>query len=891
MTKDTRCPECGAATTAEQASAGSCPACMLELGLGQPETRTALGEPLRSAAREVRFLPGTTVAGRYRIVSLLGRGGMGEVYRADDLKLGQPVALKFLHPNSSHGDRFEFLLKEVRIARQVSHPNVCRVYDIGEIEGVHFLSMEYVDGEDLAGLLRRVGHLPKERAVRIARQLCTGLAAAHEQGILHRDLKPGNVMIDSRGRAKITDFGLAGFEEEMRSGTISGTPSYMAPEQAARGEVSVRSDIYSLGLVLHELFTGTRVFDAKTPAEMHRLQQASTPPTPSSEVEGFDPAVERAIQRCLETLPAERPASALAVAAELPGGDALEAALAAGETPPPEVVAAAGGVGALRPGVALVCLIVALVGIGLSAWTDGRTSIERMSNLQYPPQVLKVKAREMLESLGHVEPASDEAWEFFTDFDQLHHIDESDDSADRWERLRSERPAPMGFWYRSSPGLLVPRGMGVGWSDPARDRPGMISMRLDSSGRLRYLSAVPARHDPPADDPGTPSTDSLLKAAGLDAAELAPAEPEWNPPSYCDERRAWTGNYPRQPTPKIRVESCTYGGRPVYFEITHPWTRGSTTVIPSASRGFLATQILFWCVFVFLTMAATLMARRNIRSGRGDRRSAFRVGAFVVATVLLEWALGFHHVPSLRAELWHGIQSFAFSLFLGFVVWLFYIALEPFARRVWPELLISWSRLMSGRVRDPIIGRHVLFGALLGLLANWFYIAGEMAQERLGYAVPFPPGGEFNGGLHSVRMLAAEIAGVLGQNLLVDPMQMLFLLVFLRFFLRGKRLAVIGLTLMYFGFGIVDVSPGAIGMVVTALAAGTVVMTFARFGLVGAISFQLMFALTHSFALTFDTSAWYFSHSLLALSLPVGLVSYAFWVSLGGRSLIAEEHG
>ena len=135
---------------------------------------------------------------------------MGEVYRADDLKLGVTVTLKFLprelRQDPKKHDRF---LSEVRLARQISHPNVCRVFDVGEAQGQHFFSMDYIDGEDLASLLRRIGRLPSEKAAQIARQLCAGLAAAHEFGILHRDLKPGNVMLHGRGRARITDFGLA----------------------------------------------------------------------------------------------------------------------------------------------------------------------------------------------------------------------------------------------------------------------------------------------------------------------------------------------------------------------------------------------------------------------------------------------------------------------------------------------------------------------------------------------------------------------------------------------------------------------------------------------------------------------------------------------------------
>src|SRR5262245_22701571 len=153
------------------------------------------------------FTPGTILGERYRIVSLLGRGGMGEVYRAEDLKLEEMVALKFLPRRLSDSpSRVAQLIREVRIGRQISHANVCRIHDIGEVDGRHYLSMEYIDGEDLQSLLRRVGRLSSDKAREIARQLCAGLAAAHAKGVLHRDLKPANVMIDGRGHARITDF-------------------------------------------------------------------------------------------------------------------------------------------------------------------------------------------------------------------------------------------------------------------------------------------------------------------------------------------------------------------------------------------------------------------------------------------------------------------------------------------------------------------------------------------------------------------------------------------------------------------------------------------------------------------------------------------------------------
>ena len=270
------------------------------------------------------MLPGTMVTERYRIVALLGRGGMGEVYRADDLKLGQPVALKFLRGDlPEHEQLLNRFLDEVKIARQVSHPNVCRVYDVGEADGQHYLSMEFVDGEDLATLLKRIGRLPEDKALQIARQLCAGLAAAHALGVLHRDLKPANVLLDGRGQPKLTDFGLAGLAGGLEGDEVlAGTPAYMAPEQLAGREVTLASDIYSLGLVLYELFTGKRAFDAGSLAELSRQQLETTPPTPSSFMKTFDPTIERVLLRCLDREPANRPPSALAVAGDGRGGRA-----------------------------------------------------------------------------------------------------------------------------------------------------------------------------------------------------------------------------------------------------------------------------------------------------------------------------------------------------------------------------------------------------------------------------------------------------------------------------------------------------------------------------------------------------------------------------------------
>src|SRR5690348_1326772 len=258
---------------------------------------TRVTDPLTSsdAISGGRFTPGQILAERYRVVALAGRGGMGEVFRAEDLKLGQIVAMKFLPERfSQDAAALERFHTEVRNARQVSHPNVCRVFDIGESDGSLFLTMEYVDGEDLASVVRRIGRLSPDKATEIARQICAGLAAAHERGVIHRDLKPANIMLDGAGKIRITDFGLAGIAASIQGEEArAGTPAYMAPEQLAGKQVTTKSDIYSLGLILYEILTGKRAFEASTLQELVRLRDSGTITNPSTLVRDLDPLIER----------------------------------------------------------------------------------------------------------------------------------------------------------------------------------------------------------------------------------------------------------------------------------------------------------------------------------------------------------------------------------------------------------------------------------------------------------------------------------------------------------------------------------------------------------------------------------------------------------------------
>ena len=308
-----RCPTCTVEFDDEHAA--SCPACSALLSRPTASAFSAAAptqppnRPVEQAASSLRS--GTLIAGRYRVVRHLRSGGMGAVYQADDLKLNVPVALKFLSASDAGDDRLELLLNEVRLAREITHPNVCRLFDVGEIDGLHFLSMEYVEGEDLASLLHRIGRLPKDKAVTIGFEICEGIAAAHRQGILHRDLKPANLMVDANGHAKIMDFGLAVFGHPDGHREIAGTPDYMAPEQR-RGQASVQTDIHAVGLVLYELLTGR-----KAHRDLALGDSTDLSPMPAAVANDIDPAVERIIRHCLEPDPGLRPSSVSAVAATL----------------------------------------------------------------------------------------------------------------------------------------------------------------------------------------------------------------------------------------------------------------------------------------------------------------------------------------------------------------------------------------------------------------------------------------------------------------------------------------------------------------------------------------------------------------------------------------------
>lgn len=837
---------------------------------------------------DARFVPGEIVAERYRIVGLLGRGGMGEVYRADDLKLGQPVALKFLPDHLlSDGAALARFHREVRVARQVSHKNVCRVYDIGEVEGRHFLSMEFIKGEELSSLLRRIGRLPQDKAIQIARQICAGLAAAHDAGVLHRDLKPANIMIDGNGNARVLDFGLAGLVEEFGADEMrAGTPAYMAPEQIEGKEQTIKSDIYSLGLVLYELFTGKRAFDAATLKELIKLRRTDTTPTSATSiVKDLDPVVEKVIDRCIQKDPSLRPSTALQVAAALPGGDPIAAALAAGETPSPEMVAAAPMEGGLKSAIATALLVTFIGVMALACWLTRYTAVYRMTSLDLPPEALRVRARDVIRKMGYTAQPLDSEDGIVLKTDYLSYIESHDQSPARWNRLRTEGPGAYRFWYRESPRYFDTTEQ-IQVDKPALDVSGMTSLYLDMNGHLHWFIGVPPQREPAGGENSSPDWTVPFREAGLDMANFTEVASISVPLHAYDARVAWEGADPTHPELKTHVEAAAFRGKPVYFETIYPWDQPMRQEqTPESSRDRALTFILI-PIYLIVLVGSALIARKHLSLGRGDRRGATRLALLSLTLRMLYWLFMEHHNGSPDYEFNLFMIDVAIAVFTAFFLWVLYVALEPFVRKRWPQRIISWSRLLAGGYRDPLVGRDILIGAVFGVIFILLGLLSSIGLRWIGRppVLTHSPGSYRIGGHYFIGKFLSQMNGGI-----FLPFFSLFLLLLFVLVLRRERLA---FGLLWLLLAIVNVLISDVHVLMipfAALSAFLMVLVLYRFGLLATVAAFFFAHLWIFYPMTTELTAWYAMDFLMGLTICVALAVFGFYTSLAGQPLFSGK--
>jgi len=647
--------------------------------------------------------------------------------------------------------------------------------------------------------------------------------------------------------------------------------------------------------VLYELFTGKPVFRAKSLAELKGLHATTDPERPSTLTHDIDPLAERVIMRCLEKDPAFRPASALAVSMALPGGDPLAAALAAGETPSPEMVAASGGSGAVSMRFAAACLACVALALAALVFIKNRNGVVALVPFEMSTEVLTAKAREMLGVLTPNSRAPHHARGFFINSQVINDIGSRLSSADRWESLKTGRPTGIVFWYRCSASAMNPE---YGQAQVQAYQPALKSrldarVLLDTRGRLIQFDQIPKPGPRPVDPvasregpgPKEPDWNLFFAAAGLDAGKFKPTAAIYGAEFATDTRRAWTGEWPMEgafsPIP-IRVEAGSFDGEPVSFDILAAW---NTAPQDTGTGGVTeAGELLDAGVFVFTIIAGPLLAWRHTRTGRGDRRAAFRLAAFVFITTWLHLAL-----PSLSLGQILSIDRLQTNLsraaWMALFAWTLYMALEPYIRRIAPWAVIGWTRLISGRVVDPLVGRDVLIGVLVACGTVVVSQAATLVPGLIGAAPTQPLGcnwGWFGGPLEASSTMLMGLS-----NAVFIPMYLTIVTVGLRWLLRSDLWAIVVVVIMATLLVAAEANFGLTGLVVGFLVALGYAVALVRFGLLAVSATSITTFLISTPPVIADPRAWFAPNWLFPYGAVVAMVLVAAYAAVGGRSGVA----
>jgi serine/threonine-protein kinase len=570
------------------------------------------------------------------------------------------------------------------------------------------------------------------------------------------------------------------------------------------------------------------------------------------------------------------------VAAALPGGSPLEAALRAGETPSPEMVAASITSGGLSPATAWLTLALTVLGSAVAIGLGADAILWRHAAPERSPDVLADRARDLLSTLGHTGPSADRAFGFEVDLDQVREQRRRDPVG--WRSARAD-PSFLRFWYRESPQpleawrfpFLYGNVSRLTATDPPMDLAGMTLVRLDPTGRLAELVVVPPA-DAPAADRHEPDWAAVLAHAGFEPAAWTSTTPARQPPVFADTRAAWTGHWPTNASLPVRLEAAALNGRAVYFEAVYPWTpppRLPAPLLTTAERGaFLAAIVIFAALFI----GTGVIARRNVRAGRSDRRGAFRLSVFVFSAMLVSWFFGESHVPTLW-EVTLVVMALSLALLAAACAWLTYLAVEPFLRRRWPEVLVTWTRLMSGAFHDPLVGRDVLVGCAAGSLLAAAAMVGFLAPERVGVpsSLAFV---DVYGLVYGVQGVVPLLTWRAAQSVLAG-LSGVWALLLMRLALGGSaRAAVAAFAVLSIAFSGIGEGDYWVGPLFTALTFGVFALLIARVGLLAAVVQFYVWGLFIFFPMTTDLGAWYAGAGVTALLVIAGLAAWGLTAAL-----------
>ena len=602
---------------------------------------------------------------------------------------------------------------------------------------------------------------------------------------------------------------------------------------------------------------------------------------------GLDPAVERAILGCLEKEPRRRPASPLVVAAMLTGSDPLEAALAAGETPSPELVAAAGESTGLRPAFAWGLLGLTLVGLALVPLVGSSFRLLEKVPAGKAPAALEDRARDFIRRVVSGATDTDDAWGLGAEWGYTGHIKEKSAALDRWDALATGNPPVLQFWYRQSPRPLVsmqPSGK-IYWGKPALEISGMSGLQYDMEGRLLKFYAVPPQLEPESASPGpAPDWSALFAEARLDPASFRAVAPRWTPSFYVDARAAWEGAWPGRPDIPVRIEAAAHRGRPAWFEIVWPWSRPERMGASAWPSDKILRQAVFLTLVLLLLGAAGFMARRNLVLGRGDRRGAFRVSLLLTGVGLVAWALGAHNVADWNAQAGLVFRGAGAVILEAAFVWLVYLAVEPYARRLRPWTLVAWTRFLGGGFSDPVVGRDVLAGVAWAVLVYYLNALRYLVPPLFGAAAPEPSYSYLDTLLGAGPL--ASVALNTASECILFALGSLLLFVLVRTLLRRDALAIAVLAVVLIAPSGYSMGESAwLAVPISILVMVSWILLLLRFGLLAAWVGEFVYEVLFIFPITTDLASWKAGPTLVALPLLALLCVFAFRNTLGGTGL------
>jgi serine/threonine-protein kinase len=484
------------------------------------------------------------------------------------------------------------------------------------------------------------------------------------------------------------------------------------------------------------------------------------------------------------------------------------------------------------------------------------------------------RARGLLHELGFAQPPADHAYGFDFDESAVDRVIASDRSPDRWQTLARARPPAVTFWYRQSPLQMAPASpwYRVTYSDPPWT-PGMAGMKLDGPGFIERLDAPPASSASEAVPPA-PDLDALFRAAGLARADFSAATPRGSPAGAGEQRLAFAGRDREHPQHPLEVELIAHHGRPTLFVVQEPAARAPERepTDPSRRATTLVLHTMRPALFLAALFLGAWLARRNLRAGRGDTKRALRWATPMLLIRVLVWLLGGHHTTgSITTQL---MTTMAWGLYDFAYAWVFYIAIEPYVRRLWPRLLISWTRFVDGQLADARVGRDLLIGCLVGAAMALAVAAHQAAPVLAG----LPPGRPDN-----VGYVENQLASLLGLR-----HQLVVLLVASRLTLRHPAAAVGAVAALFVPLALPKGEILALNVGFAAIVTALLLVVMFRFGLLAGAVALLTHAALESAPLGMGLGSWPASRTLLVLAIVFGVGLYGFVRSLGGRSAIRD---